>query len=623
MIPEAPHPISQVAKVFPLRTTVMGCALLVGFGVVWGKLYQLQVQRHDEICSRVEEIHRQQRVLPAHRGEIRDRNGELLAHDRVVSDLYVNTQHLRDATEVRTRLSRVEHVSVLEESRRHKPAEMLEIYRQHLVNLTLPMFVRAGGDPNALNRALTDDRRVEFPLLKGLQDDDAEEWQRLISQNNLLGLSLHSAVRRAYPAEERLTHVLGFVNIDNEGQQGIEAAFNTDLEGKDGMQWIERDRKGREIISRRGETIPARNGHEIRLTIDMELQEIMESTLEEAFEFYHPRKVVAVLVEPRTGAIRAMASRPHFERTDMGGTLSNLAIGSQYEPGSVFKIVTYAGVFDRGLASLEDQVNCDPDQKILAAAGLHDHVSGKVTVAQAFAKSSNRAAYLLATRLGADRYLEYLKAFGFGQQTGIQLTGEAYGTVTPRRNWDALTFSRMAIGHSVTVTPMQMAMAVAAIANQGVLMKPQIVEEVRDDHGKTLRKLTPETVRRVCSARAASTLREAMEGVVSDKGTAAKAAIPGVRVAGKTGTAQLYKEKGKGVDEGHYCVSFAGFAPAEAPQFAAIVIVDDPHASREELTGGVLAGPIFAQLMKQSLEQMAVAKPQPLQPPSLAKGGTP
>ena len=114
-----------------------------------------------------------------------------------------------------------------------------------------------------------------------------------------------------------------------------------------------------------------------------------------------------------------------------------------------------------------------------------------------------------------------------------------------------------------------------------------------------------------------------MEGVVSDKGTAAKAAIPGVRVAGKTGTAQLYKEKGKGVDEGHYCVSFAGFAPAEAPQFAAIVIVDDPHASREELTGGVLAGPIFAQLMKQSLEQMAVAKPQPLQPPSLAKGGTP
>ncbi len=470
---------------------------------------------------------------------------------------------------------------------------------------------------------MTDDRRVEFPLLKGLQDDDAEDWSHLISENNLLGLSLHSIVRRAYPTEERLTHVLGYVNLQNEGQEGIEAAFNEDLRGTDGSQWIERDRRGREILARRGETVPAKNGHQIKLTIDMELQEIMESVLEEAFEFYHPRKIIAVLVDPKTGALRAMASRPHFERTDMGGTLNNLAVASQYEPGSVFKIVTYAGVFDRGLASLDETVNCDPDQKILAAAGLHDHFTGRITVAQAFAKSSNRAAYLMATRLGPEKYLEYLHAFGFGQKTGVQLTGEAYGTVAPRRSWDALTFSRMAIGHSVTVTPLQVAMATAAIANGGVLMKPQIVEEIRDDHGNILKHLTPETVRRVCSAKAAATLRDVMEQVVSDKGTGAKAAIPDVRVAGKTGTAQLYKDKGKGVDEGHYCVSFAGFAPADHPQFACIVIVDDPHAPHEDLYGGALAGPIFAQIMKQSLEQMQVAKPQPAPKPSLAKGGAP
>ena len=355
----------------------------------------------------------------------------------------------------------------------------------------------------------------------------------------------------------------------------------------------------------------------------MELQEIMEATLEEAFEFYHPRKIIAVLVEPQTGAVRAMASRPHFERTAMGGTLNNLAIGSQYEPGSVFKIVTYTGVFDRGLTSLGDSVNCDPDQKILSAVGLHDHFTGVITVPQAFAKSSNRAAYLLASRLGPDRFLEYIKAFGFGQQTGIQLGGEAFGTVAARRAWDGLSFSRMAIGHSVTVTPLQMAMAVSALANGGVLMKPQIIEEIRDDRGKLLHGLTPQPVRRVCSAKAADLMRQVMEGVVSEKGTGAKAAIENVRVAGKTGTAQLYKDKGKGVDEGHYCVSFAGFAPADHPQFAAIVIVDDPHAPHEELLGGVLAGPIFAQMMKQSLEQAAVAKPQAASPTSLAKGGTP
>jgi cell division protein FtsI/penicillin-binding protein 2 len=413
------------------------------------------------------------------------------------------------------------------------------------------------------------------------------------------------------------------VNHNNEGQQGIEAAFNDQLNGTDGMQWIERDRRGREIISRRGETVPAKNGHQIKLTIDMELQEIMESTLEEAYAYYHPRKIVSVLVEPQTGAIRAMASRPQFERDNMGGTMSNLAIGSQYEPGSVFKIVAYTGVFDKGLASLDETINIDPDTKALAAVKLKEDCAGKGTVARAFAKSSNNGAYMMASRLGADRFLEYVRAFGFGDQTKIELTGEAFGRVPLRHNWNGLTFSRMAIGQSVTVTPLQVVMAVSAIANGGTLMKPQIIEEISDDHGKVLRQLKPQPVRRVCSTKAADLMREAMEGVVNEKGTAPKAAIEGVRVAGKTGTAQLYKDNGKAIHEGHYCVSFAGFAPADHPQFAAIVIVDDPEVSHEPILGGAVAAPIFAQMMKQTLDQNAVVKPQPAPRPALAKGGTP
>jgi cell division protein FtsI/penicillin-binding protein 2 len=300
--------------------------------------------------------------------------------------------------------------------------------------------------------------------------------------------------------------------------------------------------------------------------------------------------------------------------------MSNLAISSQYEPGSVFKIVSYTGVFDRGLASLGETINIDPESKFLAAVKLKEDCAGKVTVAQAFAKSSNNGAYMMASRLGSERFTDYVRAFGFGDQTGIELTGEAFGKVPLRHNWNGLTFSRMAIGQSVTVTPLQVAMAMSALANGGTLMKPQIVQEICDDHGKILRELKPQIVRRVCSAKAANTMREAMEGVVSPKGTAPKAAIENVRVAGKTGTAQLYKDRG--IWEGHYCVSFAGFAPAESPQLTAIVIVDDPHAPHEELLGGVLAGPIFSQMMKQSLEQLAVANPDPIPHPALAKGGT-
>ncbi len=616
---------SASARQLSRRIAIVGAALLLGIGAIWVRLHHLQVTRHEEIARRVEELHRIERVLPAHRGAVRDRNGELLAHDKTTHSLYANTQQLRDISAIRSRLARVEKCSVVDLARRCSGAEIISRYRAHVIGVMAALYRRDGGSMDEaageLAGLLADEKRIEFPLLKGLQDDLAAGWRELIESEDLVGISLRSATRRAYPCAERLTHVLGYVNHDNEGQEGIESSFNGVLKGRDGSQWIERDRKGREITTLRGETVEPRNGHDVLLTIDMQLQELMEETLEAAFDYYKPRKIISVLVEPRTGAIRAMASRPHFERTDMGGMLSNLAIGSQYEPGSVFKIVAYAGVLDRGLARLDDTINCEPGQKALANLNIHDHVNGTVTVAQAFTRSSNRAAYLLSRRLGDTGFLDYVGKFGFGQKTGIPLTGEVAGRVLPRKSWDMLTWSRMAMGHSIAVTPLQMAMAVSAIANGGTLMKPQIVQEIRDDSGTVLESLAPEPVRRVCSERAAAALRIAMEGVVGEKGTGARAAIPGVRVAGKTGTAQLYTANGKAIDEGHYCVSFAGFAPADKPELCAIVVVDDPHAPQSELLGGVLAGPIFAQLMKQCLEQVAVARNDGPARTAMARGG--
>ncbi len=610
---------STSSRYLSRRITFVGAALLLGISAIWARLYDLQVTRHAEIASRVEELHRVQRILPAHRGAVRDRSGELLAHDKTTHDLFVNTQQLRDLTVVRTRLARVEKTSVLELARRSPAAEIISRYRAHAVSAMTTMYLRDGGSINEaaeeLAQLLADEKRIEFPLLKGLPDNVAEDWRELIEAEDLVGISLRSATRRAYPCAERLTHVLGYVNHENEGQEGIESSFNKILKGQDGTRRIERDRKGREINTLRGETVEPRNGHDVLLTIDMQLQELMEETLEGAFDYYKPRKIISVLVEPKTGAIRAMASRPHYERTDMGGMLNNLAIGAQYEPGSVFKIIAFAGALDRGLVHLDNTINCDADQKVFSGLNIHDHVSGQVTVAQAFIRSSNRGAYLLAHRLGDASFMDYVHKFGFGQKSGIPLTGEVAGRVLPRKSWDMLTGSRMAMGHAIAVTPLQMVMAVAAIANGGTLMKPQIIQEIRDDSGNVLESLTPQPVRRVCSERAAAALRIAMEGVVGEKGTGAKAAIPGLRVAGKTGTAQLYTANGKGINEGHYCVSFAGFAPADKPELCAIVVVDDPHAPQEELLGGVLAGPIFAQLMKQCLEQVNVARS------AVAKGG--
>lgn len=621
------QPVSSTVRHMPRRIAFAGAVLLLGFGAVWARLYYLQCVRHDEICQRVEEMHRQQRIIPANRGSIWDRNGELLAQNRTTHDLYADTLKLRDVPMVRVRLGRIEKISALALSRNNSADEIVARYRRHVAQVIADTLSRdnesAAVKAEELERQLADDKRVEFVLIKGLQDEEASSLRRVLEEQNIIGVNIQSGTRRFYPAAERLTHVLGYVNSHNEGQEGIESTLNAKLKGVDGHQWIERDRKGREITTFRGETVDPQNGQEVTLTIDMQLQEIMEETLEEAFEFYHPRKIVAVLVEPGTGAIRAMASRPHYERSDMGGTMSNLAIGTHYEPGSVFKIVAYTGAFDRGLVGLDSTINVSGDQKIFAGLNIHDHLNSSVTVLQAFAKSSNRGAYYLASRLGDARYLDYVKNFGFGQKTGIPLTGEVSGIVMPRKTWDNLTYSRMAMGHAVTATPLQMAMAISTIANGGTLMKPQIVEEIRDDKGRILEQLKPVPVRRVCSAKAAALTRAAMEAVVSEKGTGLKAAIPGIRVAGKTGTAQLYKKNGKGIDEGHYCVSFAGFAPAENPEFAAIIVLDDPHAPQEELLGGILAAPIFSKLMQQSLQQMAVARSNASKPILAKEGGEP
>jgi cell division protein FtsI/penicillin-binding protein 2 len=357
--------------------------------------------------------------------------------------------------------------------------------------------------------------------------------------------------------------------------------------------------------------VPPQHGREVRLTIDMHLQDAMEEVLEEAYAYHRPHRITAVLMEPFSGAVMAMASRPHIDRDAKDGINANLAVAGKYEPGSVFKVVTYAAALDARLTSPDDALNCDPGQKFLEKVGISDHYSGTLKMSDAFAFSSNRAAFVLAHRLGEKRFMKSVESFGFGKPTGIMLTGESSGTLhhPGTKWWDGLTFSRMSYGHAIQVTPLQMCTAVAAIANGGTLMRPQIVKDVRDGDGNVVQTFAPEPVRRVCSEKTALAMRKVMMEVVSSpRGTGTQAAIPGITVAGKTGTSQLYNANGTAIRAGHYCVSFAGFAPAENPALCAIIVVDDPEASKEDLTGGKLAAPIFSRLMQRCLQNLAVSR---------------
>lgn len=609
------------------RMGVVLVVLLVCFCVIGWRLHQVQIVEHEKWAERSEGMFKIKEVLPSLRGPIRDCSGELLAHDKLVNDLYVSPLTLRDFNGVRLKLAKLQNREVKEVSREMSRSEILEEYRRHVAMVLASGLTPAGGDVDAkmeeLEKSIAVERPAEFPLLKALEEEESEKWAKILKEHDIVGVSLRSYYKRFYPCAERLTHVVGYVNYKSAtlasgtrvtaadvqvGREGVEAVMNDQLKGQDGHRWIERDRFKREVAAFRGETVEPKHGNEVWLTIDMDLQEILEDVLEESVIRHSPKSIVAVVTNPHTGEILAMGNRPHFTRNTMEGTMLNLAIGAEYEPGSVFKIVGFTGAFDRELTYMDELLNVDANSPALRAAKLRDHVHGPVTTGEAFAQSSNRAAYLMARKLGEDSFLDYTSRFGFGKKTEIPLTGEVTGVVQNRKNWDSLTFSRMAIGHAVTVTPLQMVMAVGAIANGGHLMKPQLIRQVRDDKGVVSRVMKPEVVNRVCSEKAAKEMQRAMEMVVSSKkGTGKRAALEDVRVAGKTGTSQRRMENGRGYEKGRYCVSFAGFAPVDDPQLCMIVVVDDPKGDADDLGGGKLAAPIFSQLMQQSLHAMAVA----------------
>jgi cell division protein FtsI/penicillin-binding protein 2 len=419
---------------------------------------------------------------------------------------------------------------------------------------------------------------------------------RAIDKANLHGLYLEESALRSYPNSEMLCHVLGFIDHSGHGIDGVEKMFDSELAGHDGFRMIEHDRKGREIVVYRGQEQLPENGTDIRLTIDMALQAIVEHEVDEAYRLNHPAGASAILADPTTGEILAMACRPNYDPNHFNDAkpdqLRNRAITDMYEPGSTFKIVVADAALNEGIVDANTRIYCENGHFAYGGKILKDHHGyGDLTLKEILMKSSNIGSAKMALRMQDNKYYDYVRKFGFGEKTGIPLHGEISGLVNPPHRWDALTKTRMAMGQSVAVTPMQMVMAMSAVANGGKLMKPQLI--LSKGEGSAVN--PPEVVREVVKPETAKFVATALQGVVSNEGTAPQAKIDGYNVAGKTGTAQKISNHG-GYLEGRYIVSFAGFFPSANPKLMGLVIVDDAKLSSEANFGGLVAAPVFSKI---------------------------
>jgi cell division protein FtsI/penicillin-binding protein 2 len=423
--------------------------------------------------------------------------------------------------------------------------------------------------------------------------------------------------------------VLGFLNHEGKAVQGIELSMNSQLSGKDGYRFIERDRTGREIVLYRGIEEDPEHGKNVRLTIDMGLQSIVEEELDAAYKDLKPETANAVLVDPKTGAILAMACRPCFNPNEPGKAqpeqMKNRAIIDMVEPGSTFKIVVASGALNEGKVDEKTTIFCENGRFAYGGRILKDHHGyGNIDVHEILVKSSNIGSAKMALMMGGDKFYEYVRRFGFGERLGIELPGEIPGLVHPPARWDKLTITRMPMGHAVAVTPLQITMGMSVIANGGHLMAPRIVQSVEKENGEIAMKKEPIVMRKVVPEKTAHFVAEALIGVTQPGGTAAFARVNGFQVAGKTGTAQKVSPHG-GYAAGKYVVSFVGFMPAEDPKFVLLVMVDDAKIASNLNYGGLVAAPIFSRIAERAarhLDLTPTMPPIPLQPAPIASTST-
>jgi cell division protein FtsI (penicillin-binding protein 3) len=501
-------------------------------------------------------------TIPGERGRVLDRNGKVLAASEDAADVIATPYQVENPGQTALRLH-----------------EVL-------------------GEPTADLLDSLSDRTSGFAYLARKVDPDvAAEVKKL----DITGISTVPTSKRLYPQGELASQVIGAVGTDNQGLTGLEHSENSVLGGANGEQDVVHDALGRPL---RMETVsPASVGEDIQTTIDAAIQDKTEEALDEAAQHYGAKGATAIVMNPNTGEILAMANTPGFDPEDLQNAtsdeLENRATGFTYEPGSTFKAFTVA-------SALEDHV-VTPHSSFYLPSEIHvyDRTIGEaeprppvtLDTAQILAQSSNVGAVTIGLKEGADRFSQWINRFGFGRTTGLDYPGEERGIVPARDDYSGSTMGNLPIGQGLAVTPMQMAAAYSAIADGGILRRPTLIKDVGGQPADT--NTDPH---RVITTRTSAQLRRMLEGVLEPGGTASSVSVPGYVLAGKTGTAQ--KVENGTYSDSDYVASFVGFAPAERPKLLVAVVVDEPQYVH---TGGAVAAPVFGQIASFALPYLGIS----------------
>jgi cell division protein FtsI (penicillin-binding protein 3) len=550
------------------RVLAIASALTLWMIIIGGRLGHLQMSQHEWLRERARL--QQESVMPAGapRGLIVDRAGRELARSIEVESFFAVPGEIADAERTAARLAEV-----------------------------LPIDAAALAEK--LRRAQAEGRKFVWVARKLTADQAAA-----VGSLKLAGVRSLKETKRFYPNGPLAAHVLGFVGLDESGLGGVEQAYDDSLSGETGRLSFETDGRRRPYDSF---GIGPRPGQTLVLTIDQAAQHWTEQALAAAVERARARSGTAIVLDPHTGEILALANAPAFDpnqaRRFGPEARVNQALQNIYEPGSTFKIVAYAATLEKGLGKPTDRIDCQMGSINVYGRTVRDHSPfGTLTLTEALAKSSNVAAIKLGMRLGDDVMYDYITRFGFGARTGIELPGETAGLVRPVARWQRSSIGSIAIGQEIGVTPLQMVSAFGALANDGVRVAPHIVREMRAADGTVLVRAHPQE-RRVLGAETAAQLREMLESVTL-KGTARRAQLDGYTAAGKTGTAQKIDPRTRAYSKTKHVASFVGFAPVSNPAVVIIVVIDEPVGAYH---GGDTAAPVFREIAERILPLLNVA----------------
>ena len=540
------------------------CMLLVCF-----RLVQLQFSQHEGLANRARQQQQNTIETSPQRGELLDRQERQLARSIQTVSLFLDPDGLDEAT-----LDR--NAQQLAQSLGMKQADLAKEFR----------------------KAHAEKRRFIW-IARRL---DADHANKIVAMN-LPGIHAELEPKRYYPNGPLAAHILGYVGLDGQGLGGVEQFYNTKIAGEPGRLFLERDANGKSYESYE---IAAKPGQTVVLTIDQSIQYQAEQVLQAAVQRSRAKSGTVIVLDPRSGEILALANAPTFDPNKVAAakpeTRSNWALQNIYEPGSTFKIVAFAAALEKNLARIEERIDCQMGAITVAGRVIRDHTAfGSLTIPEALAKSSNVAAIKLGLRVGDPTMYDYIKRFGFGSRTGIELPGETAGLLRKVERWQPSSIGSIAIGQEIGVTPVQMVAAFGALANDGVRIAPHLIREVRNAEGAVVYRAQPEQ-RRVINAEIAVALRGMLEGVTL-RGTAKAAQLDGYSAAGKTGTAQKIDPKTRAYSATKHVASFVGFAPVSNPQVVIIVVVDEPAGAYH---GGDVAAPVFREVAELILPTLGV-----------------